>query len=387
MEVKDGAQTGLFLRVGKTRRAFLFRWRDRKTGRLQEIALGLAGDAFGAITLHEARGKAAEAHALTRQNRHPRALSQKAESEKRKMPTLEAFVEEFIEKYSKPNKKSWKEDQRLLDKEVIPRMGLLRLDEIGRRDVVELLDKVRDRGAPIMANRLLAVVRRMFKFSIERGILEVSPVIHIKAQAEKSRERVLTDDEIKLVWNGTMATSLGTSRRLALRLLLLTGSRPGEVAGMVKSEIDLERGIWNLPGERSKNGLPRSLPLAPETMKVIEEALKEAGDSDFIFPRIRGNGPVKVGSLNEGVMEIFKGKEDKPHSHDLRRTLATRLAELGVPRLVIEKILNHKDRSVAGIYDRHSYENEMRKALVRWERELRVILGEKAKEKVVPLRG
>ena len=146
----------------------------------------------------------------------------------------------------------------------------------------------------------------------------------------------------------------------------------------------MEKGLWHLPGERSKNKLPIARPLCSEAVKVIEEALEWAGkDTQYIFPSVRGKGPVLVTSVNRAMSDIFEGKEDRPRLHDLRRTTATRLSELGVQRLIVDKILHHKDRSVGAIYDRSSHEAEMRRALLQWERKLRSIVEGKKEEKAV----
>lgn len=321
------------------------------------------------------------------------AESQRIRSEARRMPTVKEFAAEYISRYAKPNKKSWREDERLLEREVVPVLGKLRLDQVHRRDIIALLDAIEDRDAPVARNRTLAVVRKMFAFAIERGVLESTPVLHIKQLREETRERVLTDDEIRHLWLSTSPEASGTHPVLkqALRLLLLTGARATEVCGLRWNEVDLDAATWTLPADRSKNGLSHTVPLAKPALAILREAQStaeaqehEAEDAPqrvHVFTA-RQNKPLTRWGVTQAMARLFP-TDEHPRPHDIRRTVGTRLGALGFNRLIVDKVLNHKDRTVGGIYDRHSYDAEKRRALQAWARELERITGVRRKQSKV----
>jgi integrase len=170
-------------------------------------------------------------------------------------------------------------------------------------------------------------------------------------------------------------------------MILLTGQRPGEVCGMTWAEID-GAGVWNIPAERMKNAEPNRIPLASMALEIIEAARPYSGDSRFVFQSSHGKDqPIIRQSLTRAIDRHWReiGFQEKFVVHDLRRTLRTRLAELGVSDIVAERVLGHKLQGVLGIYNRHSYDLEKRQALELWERRLREILGlSEASRNVIP---
>lgn len=368
-DIKDDATTGLYLRAYASGRVWVYRY--KLSGKVRVLMLG---DTV-TLSLADARQSAREAHAKVRRGIDPGAEAQRAKAEARRMPTVETFMVEYIDRYAKPNKKSWAGDARLLNREVAPVMGRLRLDQVHRRDVIALLDAIRDRGTMVLSNRVLAVVRRMFNFAVERAVLEHTPVERIKAVRETPRERVLSDEELKRLWESTgpEAQHMHPATRLALRLLLLTGQRAGEVCGMERVELNLDRGVWVLPGVRTKNSLTHTVPLSGLALDTVTEALGLSWSPQWVFPAARGEGSLTVYGLDQAMQRIFP--VDRPTPHDLRRTVGTRLGELGANRLVQDKVLNHKDRTVGGIYDRHSYDRDKRTWLEAWARRLESIIA------------
>jgi len=170
----------------------------------------------------------------------------------------------------------------------------------------------------------------------------------------------------------------------ALRLLLLTGARSGEVVGIARSEIDLEARRWLLPADRSKNRLAHVVPLTDPALDIVTAALAESWSDQWLFPAARGAGHMTGYGLQQAVARLFGPQH--PTVHDIRRTVGTRLSALGFNRLVIDKVLNHKDASVGGIYDRHTYDREKRQALEAWALEVdRLVTGQTARTNVLPL--
>jgi integrase len=156
------------------------------------------------------------------------------------------LVDEYIEKWAKARKRSWKEDERILSKDVLPAWGHRKTREITRRDVIRLLDNIIDRGAGIMAKRTLAVVRKMFNFAVSRDIVPVSPCLAVRSPApEQHRDRVLTTDEIRALWQGLAgAKMMAEGTKLAIKLQLVTAQRKAEIVSAAWDEIDWTDKWW-----------------------------------------------------------------------------------------------------------------------------------------------
>ncbi|MGI4765072.1 MAG: tyrosine-type recombinase/integrase, partial [Janthinobacterium lividum] len=286
---------------------------------------------------------------------------------------VEKVVDQFIERYAKANTKAETaaENKRILEREVVKLWRGRRLGDIGRADVHELLDAIVDRGSPVAANRILAALRRMCGWAVERGIIASSPCDNVKAPtAERSRDRVLTDDELQRLWTATDA--IGWPFRDLVRLLLLTGQRRNEVGRMRWSEVDLDAALWTIPKERAKNGQAHAVPLSSPALAILRALPKVEGGKgfvDYVFT-VTGKTPVSGYSNAKERLDKLMGP-DTPGwvFHDLRRTAATGMARLGVLPHVVEAVLNHVSGSkagVPGIYNRASYANEKRHALDAW---------------------
>jgi integrase len=238
---------------------------------------------------------------------------------------------------------------------VVDNWGARRLDSISRGDVRIVLQGI---AAPVAANRAHSIVRKFFNWAVENDLISSSPLAGIRApNREKSRDRVLTDDELATVWHAKLGYPLGQ----ILQLLILTGQRHGEVGGMVWTELDLDAGVWTLPPERTKNGRRHEVPLSRQAVEIIRAAPRIG--EQYVFT-VSGTTP-------------YRGKiSDRPIAgvapwvvHDLRRTAASGMARLGISLPVIEKILNHAGGSFAGIvgvYQRHEFADEKRAALQLW---------------------
>ena len=270
---------------------------------------------------------------------------------------------------------------------MLPAIGDLRIDTVARRDIVLLLDSIRDRGVAVLANRALAVTRRMFAFAVERGVIEASPFLGVRASRETPRARTLRDDEIQLLWVATAAGAprIETSTRLALRLLLLTGARATEVCGASWDEINTVAAEWVIPAARTKNGRGHRIPLCEPAMEIVQVAAT-LRQGDWLLPAARGEGHVTTGGVLDAAQRILGGGVVV---HDIRRTVATGLQRLGVRLEVTEAILNHVSGTragVVGIYQRHDWSAEKRAALDAWARHiLALTAGELARDNVMRL--
>ncbi len=358
----------------------------------------------GVLSLTGARLLVQRARRALEQGVDPAALLQ-GTSAKSKPREVEAAFREFVRLHVVPHNRasSAKEAVRLFDKKVKPHWKGRSLDSIRRRDVLDLLGHVRDDGAPVTANRVLALVRKFFNWCVEQEFLETSPASNVRQPtAETSRDRFLSDDEIALVWRASEGI-LPPFRQL-VRMLILTGQRRGEVASMLWSEISGDQRLWSLPKAKTKNGRSHIVPLSDAARREIASIPKLAGSPDYVFTTgakartdvlspVSGFSKVKA-RLDELVLAQIrldlkaKGldpEDAKPlppwRLHDLRRTVATGMQKMKVDLRVIEKVINHISGSSSGIvavYQVYDYEEERRDALDKWADRVMALVDEPA---------
>jgi integrase len=395
-EVPDGKISGLYLLVQPSG-AKSWAVRYRVGGAPKKLTIG----PYPAVDLAAARKRAQEALGDVAGGIDPGALKKAAREARKAEQSVRDRVEEiaavFVERYVKPNVgDAWaRETVRLLKIEIIPKIGAKRLGEVKRGDVHEMLDGIVDRGAPIIANRTLAVFRRLCNWAIERGIIAVSPCDKVRAPAtEETRDRVLSDDEIRLAWGAF--DRVGWPFGPIARLLLLTGARRDEIASARWSEIDFAARTWTVAKERSKNGIAHEIPLSAAAVEIIATLPRVEGRIGFVFSTT-GASPVsgfsKAKAVIDAAIRVATNAEgvnalDHWQFHDLRRTAASGMAGMGIAPHVIEAVLNHKSgiiKGVAAIYNRYNYSAEKRQALDRWSRRLAKIVSGKADAKIVPL--
>jgi integrase len=332
------------------------------------------------MSLAAARAKARELLA------DPTALLAK---EPARFATVESVAEEFITRHIAPNRRerSGREAAAQLNREFVAWYGQRPIGSIGRRDIVEALDRVADRGAPIAANRLLANLSRLFAWAVDRGYLEATPIISIRAPAkERSRDRVLENEELEAIWRAS--GQLGWPFGPIIRLLMVTMQRRDEVAHMAWPDLDFEQRLWRLPRSITKADRMHEVPLSPLAMEVIE-GLPRRGDA-LAFPSMRMRSANPVSGFSRAKLRLDKlSSVTGWRVHDLRRTGASGIARLGHPPHVVAAILNHSPGSTMGVtavYNRHRYTDEKRLALDAWGRELERVIG-RAGGSVVALRA
>ena len=369
---EDG-QTCLGLRVSSSgKKSFIYMYRYQ--GRPRMMTLGQ----YPVLTLADARVQLAKAKAQLAQGIDPGAIHAQDKAEHRGAPTLKQLADEYIIKRSK-TKKAWVEEKRILEKDVLPKWRNHKAKDIKRRDILLLLDKIVERGSPIMANRTLGVLQRMFKFGIGRDILESNPCSVIERPGEESqRDRVLSAKEIKKFWFGLEKCEMAGGTKLALQFLLISLQRKGEVAQSEWKEFDLKSGWWTIPKGKTKNGLPHRVYLSPTSLSLLRETKELSGDSIYLFPSPRGKGnkPITSRSLSQALLRNQKNIGIEHFiPHDLRRSASSHMTGSGIPRSVVQKILNHIEQGVTAVYDRYSYDKEKRNAMMKWDRRLQAILS------------
>ncbi len=390
-EVWEGGRTGLGVRVSPAgRKSWIFMYRFG--GKARRMTLGT----YPALTLANAHVQHAQAKERLERGEDPGALHVEKRRAERTAETVNDIAEEYLDKWARPRKRSAGEDERILRKDVLPAWGTRKAKDIRRRDVILLLDKIVERGAPIAANRTLGIIRRMFNFAVARDLLDATPVAMVKAPAkENQRDRVLSADEIRTLWNGLSAAAMTPAIKLVLKLQLVTAQRKGEIIGASLSEFDLEEKAWTIPAERAKNGIAHKVPLSPMALDLIAEAKSLANGSGWLFPSPRGDAHIAPRAVNHALWRACMPPEKRPKAarysmapaiglagivpHDLRRTAASSMTALGINRLVVSKILNHVESSITAIYDRYAYDAEKRHALEVWAAHLEGILSGKPK--------
>jgi integrase len=373
-EVWEDGRTGLGVRVSPVgRKSWVYMYRF--DGKPRRMTLGT----YPAVGLAEAHVKHAKAKADLQKGVDPGAKEIERKATERTAETVAELVETYLEKWARPRKRSAAEDERTLKKEVLPLWGHRKAKDIKRRDVIALLDEIVNRGSPIQANRTLAVIRRMYNFAISRDILDATPVAMVKAPAKESqRDRVLTTNETRIFWKGLDEAPMTDGIKLALKLQLVTAQRKGEVVGAALEEFDLEDNVWTIPAVRSKNGQAHRVPLSPLALELIRQARFQGGDTPWLFPSPTADGPILARSINRAVYKTLPGIGlENVTPHDLRRTAASGMTALGIPRLTVSKILNHVEKGVTAVYDRHSYDAEKRHALEAWASRLEEIVSGK----------
>lgn len=278
--------------------------------------------------------------------------------------------------------KSHDEVERIVNRELVPAWGTRQIKTIDRRDVLDLVDEIVDRGSPTMARRTLAYVHRLFRWAVGRGIVASNPAANLpKPGAEVRRDRVLSDKELKAIWGA--ADALGVPFGPAIKLLILTGCRREEIGALRWSEIT--DNTIHLAGDRTKNREKHLIPLSKPSQAILE-GVPRIKDVDLVFSTT-GETPVSGWSRAKGQLDSLSGVKGW-RIHDLRRTVATGLQRLGIRLEVIEAVLGHIGGSrsgVVGVYQRHAFDDEKRAALVAWGRHVEQVAEGGKGARVIPM--
>jgi integrase len=368
---------GLRIRSGGSA-TWIFQYRQGSKQR--KLTLGSAS----AISAHDARKRASELHAKVRLGQDP--AGEKIESRTRAVETLGSILKPFLSvKKAALKPRSYEQVERHLlvhSKRLHP----LQTTAIDRRAIATLLTELSSNNGAGLANSVRASLSAFFSWAMREGLADSNPVIGSnKAETTKARDRVLTNDELHLMWNALPDNDYGD----IVRLLALTGQRRDEIGSLRWREIDFDKAVISLPAERTKNSKPHDIPLSDAALAILQARPHRVG-RDLVFGT-GANGYLGWSSYKLSLDARIADKGTIPpwRLHDLRRTAATRMAdELGVQPHIIEAVLNHVSghkAGVAGIYNRATYEKEKRQALNIWGEHLgAVVSGECGKVVVMP---
>ena len=359
------------------RKVYLFQYRlGGRAAKTQRVTIGPHGDR---LTADQARKKAAALIARIRNGEDP-AHQLREKRQKLLTGTFNSICERYLA-MSGGAKTSWKETRRILQRDAAPVLGTKGMDAITKGDIATLIDDVSQRS-PSAARALFAALRPMFRWAFERGIIENNPIFALKAPpAPRKRKRFLSAHEIQAFW--LAAEKLGWPFGPLLRLLLLTGQRRDEVAGMRWEEIDFTEAVWLIPGRRilasgkerrTKNFEDHNVDLSPQAIAILKSCPREVSEDGYVFTT-NGKTPVSGFSkakrkLDAIMQDLLKAEVLPWRIHDLRRTAATHMGEqLDVDPGVIERILNHlsgEQGGLQGIYQRQQYRAKRKAALSAW---------------------
>jgi integrase len=383
----DDEQKGLAVRVtasgGKT---YLAQY--SYGGEKRRVPLG----AVDAISLAKARTACAGIMGDAAHGKDPaRERKEKAVAAKRKAAhnalTLDKLVSDWAALHLKGKRPRYAHEATRATRRIFGKFLDWPAAALDRKTVVRTLDRLRKAGSPIMANRAGVYIGSLYEWAVKRGTLDANPFTKLPRSSSTERDRVLTDDELRAVW---AATEGGGAFNAIVRMLILTGQRREEVAGMMWGELSADLSAWTLPGARAKNGVTHVVPLSKQAQAVVS-AQPRVNTSQRVFVGEDGGAFKGISRLKIGL-DRASGVENWV-LHDLRRTCATGLQKLGVRLEVTEACLNHVSGSrsgIVGVYQRHDWKDEKRVALQAWADRVDAIVEGRAIESasnVVALRA
>jgi integrase len=366
--VWDSYQRGLAIRIQPSgRKAWTVVYSFH--GRPRWLHLGDA-DAVGLI---DARKLAAETMLEVARGKDP-AAERKAE---RGAGTFAELATRYVEQHAKRRNKSWKQADTLVRRYLLRRWGKLQAASIARADVRALMAAIE---APVLANQVLAAASAIFGWAIKQEILPTNPCKSVDRNETKSRERVLADSEVPRFWEAF--AKVGPAG-MALKMVLLTGQRPGEISAMRREHV--VDGWWEMPGEPvpelgwpgTKNGESHRIWLPAAAQQTLAELSDGAGGGGFVFARRTG--------LDAAMRDICaKLGVERATPHDLRRTHGTTITRLGFGRDAMNRVQNHKEGGIASVYDRHRYSGENKTVMEAVAQRI-MALAEGRMGKVIPI--
>ncbi len=358
----DALVRGFGLRVsGHGRKSWVLLTRLR--GRLLRYTIG----SYPEIALTDARALARSALLLIAEGKDPRDERKRADEQRPE--TFAAVAAAFLADDRRPGPGWARERARVVKRELVPAWGPRPIASITRRDVIDLVRGIVERGAPVQANRTLAVIGRLFSWAVNQDLAPGSPCVALEKPGgqERKRERVLSESEVRALWRAWEAR--GGIFGVYGRVLLLTAQRRGEVAAMRWADLDLDGALWTIP--RAKGGHAHEVPLAPVVVALLR-AIPQQHGCEYVFSTRRarpvsGFGKVKAATAEAANVSGWR-------LHDLRRTAATEMAKGGTPKETIRRVLGHAESDVTETYVRHSWLPEKRAALEKWADDVEALL-------------
>ena len=391
---------GLVLRISEQgARSWYVRYSVDRTDGTRQFRRHRIGDAE-AISLSDATDAARKViAAVDIEGRDPQGEVRSRKLAADTVLTFGRLFDAWYERHAEPQLARPADERNKYRNHLEPALGSRPVAEIKRTDIAALRDQLVTSSGPVSSNNIVTLFNRVMNWAVDEGLIEFNPAHRLrKTGEERPRERVLSESEIVAFWQaldrmersdgthiskGEKGRILSPVTRSALRLALLTGQRRAEVAAIARSELQLagDNPVWTLPGRRAKNRLLHRIPLAPMALAEVRHVLAAAGPtSSYLFPTPDPNKdvPILPYALTTAMARLCAeiGIE-RAGPHDLRRTVGTELARLGVPAHVRALVLNHSPESrgvTDAVYNRYAYDKEKREALIMWENRLQKLL-------------
>lgn len=382
----DDSLPGFGLRVshGGTRTwIVLYRYngkkRRMKIGRYPQLGLAAARDE--AMDILEAARKGKDPATEKKEKAKP-------------AETVSDLVDRYIKEYAKIEKRSWFHDDRILHKEVVPLFGRKRLTDVTRRDIRGALKPIVERGSGVRANRALEIIRKMFNWAIQEDLLTVNPAAGMaKLATESHRERYLSPEEYKKLWEALPKAGIGEHGGEYFKLIILTGLREMEVLKAEWAQIDFNQKIWTIPSKNAKNSRDQLVPISPMVLEALLTLKRlPPRERKYVFQSPEKDTHVVRNFVEKRIVKLRKVAKIKDlRIHDLRRSATTYWGKLKVEPHIKDRLLNHAAKKVSDKhYDQWQYLDEKRAALESWEQLVVEMIGTKStppSDNVVPMRA
>lgn len=352
-------------------------YRYKINGKTDKISIGH----YPSMSLSSARKKYIELFELKQTGIVPKQSIQR--EEEKKNDTISKLMEAWYKNYVVKNRKKPLQIRQQIDADITPLLGHLEIEKVKPIDITTALDVIVNRGAPIHANRVLSTLKQVFNYAVSRGSIPLNPAASIIARniggLEKPRERVLTLEELKLIWQflDSEDCKMFLPTKSAIKIIILTGVRTAEIRLSKWSEFDFKNSLWTIPPENNKGGITVKIHIT-EQLKVVLAQLHAICDSQFVLTGKIPTQPLDENALPRAIRRIQE-KIGIPEwtAHDLRRTFATQLGEtLNIDPVVIEKCLGHKMPRIMATYNKNEMLPQRKDALEQWAQCITNLLGE-----------
>ncbi|HAT1762290.1 TPA: tyrosine-type recombinase/integrase [Legionella pneumophila] len=321
--------------------------------------------------LADARKRFNELREIRRSGDNPKLLLEQERT--REKHTVTKLFNTWYTRYVEKHHKKPLQIRKQIDRDIIPLLGDMELNDIQPMDITNALDSIVSRGAPVHANRVLSSLKQAFNYAVSRGAMLTNPANNIRARdiggLEKPRERHLNLEEIKTIWLylDSPACQMSLQTKAAIKIIILTGVRTAEIRLATWDEFDFENALWTIPAENTKGGIAVKIHLSTPVLLILRE-LKDASTTKYVMPGMVPNKPLDENALPRAIRRSHE-RIGIPTwtAHDLRRTFATQLGEtLHIDPVVIEKCLGHKMPRIMATYNKNEMLPQRQEALEKW---------------------
>ena len=357
---------GLYVEVFPTG-GIAWRYRYRLNGKYEKLTLGK----YPALSLKNARIKRDEAASKVAMGESAARQKQLAKVAAADSTTVSDFTDRFFREIQSKDRKDNKQVRRYFDADILPHIGTKAMRDVTTEDVRSVIWRKKDHGHDAAAGQVRGLLKKLCDYAVTCGLLSFNPVLALPMRhvhRAVSRERNLSQTEIKTFINAAYASNIRRQFKIGLHLILLTMVRKSELLLAKWGEVDLDAGEWHIPVENSKTGKPHIVYLSSQAVDLFKELKVLSGGSDLVMP---GRGsltkPFAHNAINTALKTALKGQEIPAFTiHDLRRTASTLLHENGWASDVVEKALNHTISGVRGVYNRAEYSDQRKEMLQFW---------------------